>query len=138
MLHVIRVLACILQEFSTIPKAEVKNMNAFFEAISKQKYEGKKMVIANYDDEDDDDDKSDDKSDDDRHIKNRLQVPLSTSRRRVLHALSDGGVTSAAKAQTDLSDSSVNNAQADNGKKGNCCTWERTGDWGGATRFAGF
>lgn len=62
-----------LQEFSTIPKAEVKNMNAFFEAISKQKYEGKKMVIANYDDEDEDDDKSD-KSDDDRHIKNRLQV----------------------------------------------------------------
>jgi hypothetical protein len=93
MLHVIRVLACIWQEFSTIPKAEVKNMNAFFEAISKQKYEGKKMVIANYDDEDDDDDKSDDKSDDDRHIKNRLQVPPSTSRRRVLHALSDGGVT---------------------------------------------
>ena len=56
-------------------------MNAFFEAISKQKYEGKKMVIANYDDDDEEDDKGDDKSDDDRHIKNRLQVGPRPPRR---------------------------------------------------------
>ncbi len=47
-------------------------MNAFFEAISKQKYDNKKMVISNYDD--DGEDEKSEKSDDDQHIKNRLQV----------------------------------------------------------------
>ncbi len=47
-------------------------MNAFFEAISKQKYDSKKMVISNYDDNEDDE--KSDKSDEDQHIKNRLEV----------------------------------------------------------------
>ena len=37
-----------MQEFSTVPKAEVKNMNSFFEAIATQKYDGKKMVVTNF------------------------------------------------------------------------------------------
>ena len=42
------VLTWAMQEFSTVPKAEVKNMNSFFEAIATQKYDGKKMVVTNF------------------------------------------------------------------------------------------
>eukprot|EP00286_Rhodomonas_abbreviata_P021096 CAMPEP_0181305358 /NCGR_PEP_ID=MMETSP1101-20121128/9683_1 /TAXON_ID=46948 /ORGANISM="Rhodomonas abbreviata, Strain Caron Lab Isolate" /LENGTH=795 /DNA_ID=CAMNT_0023411261 /DNA_START=27 /DNA_END=2414 /DNA_ORIENTATION=+ len=62
------------QEFNLIPKKELKNLENWFTAVSEQKFQKKKMKIANYT-SDDSNDEADDKSDDDDiHIKNRINA----------------------------------------------------------------
>eukprot|EP00288_Rhodomonas_lens_P010443 CAMPEP_0177722626 /NCGR_PEP_ID=MMETSP0484_2-20121128/17782_1 /TAXON_ID=354590 /ORGANISM="Rhodomonas lens, Strain RHODO" /LENGTH=783 /DNA_ID=CAMNT_0019235013 /DNA_START=50 /DNA_END=2401 /DNA_ORIENTATION=+ len=59
------------QEFNLIPKKELKNLENWFTAVSEQKFQKKKMKIANYTSDDDEEDQA--LSDnDDQHIKNRM------------------------------------------------------------------